>query len=261
MNTECGNRFYSEHKFGGKSEKELTKKMFKYPEPVRTDIISRLKNIESRVSKIKSDYEDISSVYIPYPQAEKLNENDKAISAWYIWRRYLNPFISLGGPLLIWIMIMYIYNYFRGMSCSTTWVVGSICKFVFGVNSFENISMISGIIAVISFGFFVMSAKHSIEESICMSSLKSRMESLHNFMEETREEYEDLVVLAHTGKCEDRLRGCEQITGYGNIGVNIWKVVSRFEMLEASIGRIDVCLSRCEKILSKKKIASAVDTK
>lgn len=268
MNTSFGSQFYSEHKYGGKSEKELTKKMLKYDPNVRSEISSKLQSIESDVQTMKSKYEEIQSVYIPHPQLEKFNSNTTVLSGWYYWRRFVNPFISLGGPLLIWIIIMYILSYFKGTSCTTDWILASICKFIFGVDSFKNLSMIGSIIAVVSFGFFVMSAKHSVVESLEMYSLKNRMESLHEFMEQTREKYEDLIVLSHTGKRDtNELKGCEQITGYANIAVHIRDIMSKIGLLEASIGRVDVCLSRCNKILDKKSLrqevldASANDTK
>jgi hypothetical protein len=270
MITSFGSQFHSEHKYGGKSEKELTKKMLKYDPNVRSEISSKLQSIESDVQTMKTKYEEIQSVYIPHTQLEKFNNNTTALSCWYYWRRYANPFISLGGPLLIWIILMYILSYFKGTSCTTDWILKSICKFVFGVDTFKNLSTISSIIAVVSFGFFVMSAKHSIVESLEMCSLKKRMESLHEFMEETREKYEELVVISHTGKPDtNELRGCEKITGYANIAVHIRDIMNKIGLLEASIGRIDVCLSRCNKILEKAKIekeknkvdASANETK
>lgn len=260
MNTEYGNRFYSAHKYGGKSEKNLTKTMIGLSPEVRTDIKNRLIEIEKNIETIKKNYEDIKPVYIQYPQLDKFNDNAKLLNYWFLWRRYLNPFISLGGPLILWIIMMYLYNYIRGISCNTNWILKSVCKFIFGVSSFENLSIMSGIIVVISFGFFVMGAKHSIGESLEMVSLNNNMETLNNFMENTRMEYEDLIVLAHTGKIEGGLRNCENVSGYGNIAAHIRNVVSRFDLLEATVGRIDVCLSRCEKIIEK-KIASANGSK
>lgn len=254
MITSFGEQFHSEHKYGGKSEKELTKKMLKYSESTRSEISSKLQSIEVDIQTMKSKYEDISSIYIPHTQLERFNSNTKALSAWFYWRRYLNPFISLGGPLLLWIILMYILSYFKGTSCTTDWILKSVCKFVFGVNSFENLSLFSSIIAVVSFGFFVMSAKHSITESLEMYSVKNRMEELHKFMEETRQKYEDLIVLSHTGKPDtNELRDCEQITGYANIAVHIRDIMNKVGLLEASVGRVDVCLSRCNKILEKSK--------
>jgi hypothetical protein len=254
MITSLGEQFHSEHKYGGKSEKELTKKMLKYDPNIRSEISSKLQSIEVDIQTMKTKYEDIQSVYIPHTQLERFNNNTTALSGWFYWRRYINPFISLGGPLLLWIILMYILSYFKGTSCTTDWILKSICKFVFGVNSFENLSLFSSIIAVVSFGFFVMSAKHAIMESLEMCSLKNRMNEFYKFTEETREKYEDLIVVAHTGKPDsNEMRGCEQITGYANIAVHIRDIMNKIKLLETSVGRVDVCLSRCNKILEKSK--------
>jgi hypothetical protein len=166
--------------------------------------------------------------------------------AWMLLNGVVNPFWSVGGPVLAWVALTSLYQWAQGACVNIPWVKAELCTLFFRTPSLSSLSDFAWVTCALAFALYALQSWMAISSAAETWGHLMVLQEVSDPYLRLQKGYQKLVALTYSGR---RVQDAEEEAGccpWAETAARLWRVHEMLEqrIWQKNVGRIDACVTR-----------------